>query len=307
MTTQQLADIGAAAAVKASNRVCWMMSIQKHPPNLALGTAAWDGDAPAREAFAQAVAEKVRKEGAEERKNLIEAITAEQFKKHEALSIIEQAIEMVNTPGTTAETLPKAINVKIMERDQFHQATLKKLDMCRNERDGAVKDANSWEKRYNEQTATAAAIAKERDELRAQLAEKEFDIDKWRQATCAWEAQYTETLKQMEEKEARLAKLEWRYRSIEPTAADGDKEGLVEILFEDGRANHAMWHVVKRKGYPFWRPVSSPPAPSPEEVERREFEEWYSARCADSSQHKTALREAMFDSWQAARAGKEGR
>ena len=42
--------------------------------------------------------------------------------------IIEKAIEMVNTPGTTKDSLPHAINAKIVERDSFHAETIKKLD-----------------------------------------------------------------------------------------------------------------------------------------------------------------------------------
>ncbi len=67
----------------------------------------------------RAVREAVEKEQAEE----IAQLTA----------IIEQSIEMVNTPGTTKGNLPKAINAKIMQRDEFHDATLKKLDVAKAE------------------------------------------------------------------------------------------------------------------------------------------------------------------------------
>jgi len=62
-------------------------------------------------------------------------LTAEVAKHDEEITrltaIIEQAIEMVNTPGTTKDNLPKAINAKIMQRDEFHDATLKKLDAAK--------------------------------------------------------------------------------------------------------------------------------------------------------------------------------
>lgn len=72
---------------------------------------------PRATAFAAAVREAVEKEQAEE----VARLTA----------IIEQAIEMVNTPGTTKDNLPQAINAKIMQRDEFHDATLKKLDAAK--------------------------------------------------------------------------------------------------------------------------------------------------------------------------------
>jgi hypothetical protein len=136
-TDKELADIGAAAALAKARQ------IDQRRFHMALSDVSgyYADDAPAREAFARAVAEEVRSE--QERENLTTwQQAAEAWEKRclkaeaqlaEKVKLIEQAIEMVNTPGTTAETLPRAINAKIMQRDEYHGATIRKLDEAQGE------------------------------------------------------------------------------------------------------------------------------------------------------------------------------
>lgn len=60
-TLRELTDIGARAAMKASNKVYWLMCIQETTKE-GYRSEAWEGDRPAREAFAQAIVEEARKE-----------------------------------------------------------------------------------------------------------------------------------------------------------------------------------------------------------------------------------------------------
>ena len=201
-------------------------------------------------------------------------------------AIIEKAIEMVNTPGTTAETLPKAINAKIMQRDEFHEATLKKLDVAKAEIARLIQldatNRNNLERTHKalvESQLAHKAAQREVETLRAELAKRD----------------------------ERLAALEWRPVSVKPTREDADEGGKViwtngtsylEIDWNDIDGMHPSWK--------WWRPFSPPPAPSPEEIERREFEAYY-AEADPRTPQNPFEKEAAWKAWQAARAGKEGK
>lgn len=107
---------------------------------------------------------------------------------------------------------------------------------------------------------------------------------------------------ELAKRDERLAQLEWRPVSVQPTKEDACDSNLLVVT--DG-SNITMWmletwHLLP-KHLTHWRAAALPVV---KDEERERFNAWYEARCADPSQHKTQLREAMYDAWQAAR--KEG-
>jgi len=328
-TTRELADIGARTALPVQK------SIDDNTTMSLLNAK----DRPAREAFAQAIVEEARKEqDADGAKALGMALDLnldlqnkadmwrDEFERIKAIAcsdseiagicdralldirskislidqrekvadenadlraIMEKAIEMVNTPGTTAETLPKAINAKIMQRDEYHAATIKKLDEAQGEIQRLLKlDATNRDnlERTHQALVESQVIATqanqacerlvvERDDLRAELAKRD----------------------------ERLAKLEGRPVSVRPTREDGDSRGNVCAVLHTGEL------CIQAISHPFsdavcaWWPFSPPPAPSPEEIERREFEAWW-----NSSDNFAASKPVAWHAWQA-RAAKEGK
>jgi hypothetical protein len=105
---------------------------------------------------------------------------------------------------------------------------------------------------------------------------------------------------------AELAKHQWRPVSVLPTKADADVEGHVFVCSADGRIrgmHRIEWPFST--GVTHWRPFVPPPAPSAEDLERAEFEKWWS--CQPSWVHENNTKDAVFMGWQAARAGKEAK
>lgn len=128
---------------------------------------------------------------------MCQAFVAEAAKKHEALAIIEQAIEMVNTLGTTKDNLPKAINAKIMQRDEFHDATLKKLDAAKEDIARLLKlDATNRE-----------------------------NCDRTHKALVESQLLQLETQKALAKANAELERMQWRPVSVKPTRDDADEGG----------------------------------------------------------------------------------
>ncbi len=135
-----------------------------------------------------------------------------------------------------------------------------------------TQEADRWEKRYNEQTATAAAIAKERDDLRAEITAKDSEIANQTKEYGALIVEHAKLQKELAAKDARLAALEWRDVNVKPTREDADELGHIECL--DGRPRIFLRHWDDMIGVKMWRPFyPNAPRPAAEEKERREFEE----------------------------------
>jgi len=213
---------------------------------------------------------------------MCQAFVAEAAKKHEALAIIEQAIEMVNTPGTIKENLPNAINAKIMQRDEFHDATLKKLDAAKEDIARLLKlDATNRE-----------------------------NCDRTHKALVESQLLQLETQKALAKANSELERLRWRPVSVKPTIEDASIAGYVETCHSD--RDCGRYKVI---AYPWegeeithWRPFCPPPAPTSEEVERAEMQKaWEYSMTQSWHDVKQALSyEAFSWGWKLARAAKEG-
>ena len=213
---------------------------------------------------------------------MCQAFVAEAAKKHEALAIIEQAIEMVNTLGTTKDNLPNAINAKIMQRDEFHDATLKKLDAANTE------------------------IAR----LTAELSN----------ATKEWHAERDradEKIRQWVEANAELERLRWRPIATAPNDGQWILTWRAIGAGGDLEVKQARWYPDRENfgghGWTFpqwgnampshWRPLCPPPIPTAEEKERAEFDKLWSSQ--PSWVHENTDKASAFFGWQAARASEE--
>lgn len=165
--------------------------------------------------------------------------------KHKLLAIIEQAIEMVNTPGTTQDNLPKAINAKIIQRDEFHDATLKKLDAAKDEIKRLLQlDATNRE-----------------------------NFDRTRKALVESQLLQLATQKALAKANAELVRLRWRPVRVKPTEADADSAGRITTTSKRGEAWQVPWHTnLEGTLATHWRPFCPPPIPTAEEKERAEFE-----------------------------------
>ncbi len=168
----------------------------------------------------------------------------------------------------------RAEDAALVQEKQSELATL------RNERDAAVKDANTWERRYNEQTATLALTAKERDDARTELSKQAEEI-----ARLA----------------ARVAELEWRPVSVRPTVNDADSLGYLYVHEKSGVQCRCFWHAVNTNHHTHWR-SSPPPAPTTEETERAKFEAWWNTYGAEHQLPKAGA----FKLWQVIHSSKEG-
>lgn len=166
MTTQQLADIGARAAEQVQR------AAKKGRVGVSICPVSdyWNADAPARQAFAQAVAE---------------AVKAEWLGKYNACN----------------DARLQACDDRDEARVKLEEITERHVEMCNVIQECVQKyniglGGEKIDRLVVDEVAT----------LRAQLAEKE----------------------------ARLAKLEWRPVSVRPTEADADSEGFVQALDRDG-------------------------------------------------------------------------
>lgn len=173
-TIKELADIGA----KAASKFLIDRFDDANPCTVA----------EANEAFAQAVIDAYCKDDDMLKKRV-----------HELMAIVTNSIEMVNTPGTTAETLAAAINAKIMERDKFHGETIAKYD-------AAICDVKRLEKMNKNQAEDMRDIANRlgifdgigTNEVKAAVTNMKDALTRTR----------TEYLKQCDETEAVAAKLQ---------------------------------------------------------------------------------------------------
>lgn len=272
LTDVQLGEIGAKAAkqhvnsnLMAVGETCWQ----------------WENHKSARTAFAAAVREAVEKEQTEE----IARLTA----------IIEQAIEMVNTPGTTKGNLPQAINAKIMQCDEFHDATLKKLDAAKTEIERLKGEYSSLLQAYKKLEATEQ---KTRDAY-----------DRAMTDCVTLRAEHNALTAEFAKANAELERLRWHSVEVKPTREDADPEGYVLVCGVDSKCRGI--HDIR---HPFgshdshWMPFPSPPpAPTAEEVERADFEK----ACAqfdvsftrdEGGNYRDSRTLVLFDVWQLARA-----
>lgn len=111
---------------------------------------------------------------------------------------------------------------------------------------------------------------------------------------------------ELAKRDERLAALEWRPVSVNPTREDAD--GNRNVIGWNG-FNACFQHVDWKFGsnVTHWLRVSPPPAPTPEEIERREFEEMIAA-CVPGGQSCDPQSVAdNLRAWKAARAAKEGK
>ena len=100
---------------------------------------------------------------------------------------------------------------------------------------------------------------------------------------------------------ARLKQLEWiPYSERKPMREDADSVG--EVVATDGKKEWQLPWDAKANIPTHWRAFAPP---TPIDIDRVEFEKWWSGRIHDPSQHKSSLMEAMYDSWKAARAKEE--
>ena len=217
--------------------------------------------------------------------------------------IIDKAIEMVNTPGTTPETLPQAINAKIMQRDACHMETLKKLDT---EREATAKLRKELETCQSLRDDNQANYHNAMDEVR-RLRDIEKNL-RMGLKNCQlikddlhyWHQKGTEEIDRLR---AELAKHQWRPVSVKPTKEDADVDGYVMDYCKSG--NLCKQSVVGVLGSVVisWMPCPKTPTPTAEETERAGFEKWWS--CQPSWVHENNTKHAVFMGWQAARAGKK--
>ena len=123
--------------------------------------------------------------------------------------------------------------------------------------------------------------------------------------------------KELETLRAELAKCDElieRYKprpvSVQPTKADADHNGRVLLIGPGGvstQALHTDWRV--HSSWTYWLPCSVDAyglAPSPEEIERREFKEWWTKE-SENVEYPISHQVIAEKAWQAARAGKEGK
>jgi len=306
-------ELGVIGAKEASN---WLKE-RAHTFSMVVNdsSAWWGQDAPARTAFARAVREAVEKEQAEE----ITRLTA----------IIEQAIEMVNTPGTTKDNLPKAINAKIMQRDEFHDATLKKLDaantelkrlqsasrMCTADMDALKDQLAKANAELEQRRKVMADIVRELGHGLAGLAHHEIQpaIASLRERNHELNERLAVADFEIQQANAELERLRWRSVEVKPTQEDADPQGQVEIFLKAGTSSRFNivnfpwngWQVI------WWRPFCPPPAPTAKEVSRAEFEAWAKHRGMDlrignePDRYSSTQTDWAWGSWQAARAAKE--
>ena len=244
---------------------------------------------------------------------------------NELEAIIEKAIEMVNASGTTAETLPKAINAKIMQRDEYHGATIRALDGAKAEIQRIKTEYASLLQVYNKTSE---------DEIDARKALREAKAD-FAQAVVAVQADKHEALAKLAAAEKRLGELEWRPVSVKPDICqpvlgfspdwidpDFNRNGIREcFLTDEGPWHSARWDndqdcwKVETKTKPIlWLDLASlrPAAPTAEELSREEFEK----ACAQfdvsftrdgSGNYGDSRTRVLFEVWMLARASKEGK
>jgi len=288
-------ELGVIGAKEASN---WLKE-RAHTFSMVVNdsSAWWGQDAPARTAFARAVREAVEKEQTEE----IARLTA----------IIEQAIEMVNTPGTTKDNLPQAINAKIMQRDEFHDATLKRLDVAKAEISRLKTEYESLLKVYKNADEGARNMHSELKRLQSASRMCTADMDALKD--------------QLAKANAELERLRWRSVEVKPTREDGDRDGKVTVIHKDGVMYEWHWNMAFHENHRAWRPFCPPPALSAEEVERERFEKAYREeweRCEgqdskwkfdprvftrdDQGRYIAQGVEPSWRMWKLARAAKEG-
>lgn len=210
-------------------------------------------------------------------------------------AIIEQAIEMVNTPGTTKDNLPNAINAKIMQRDEFHDATLKKLDAAKTEIERLKGEYSSLLQAYKKLEATEQ---KTRDAY-----------DRAMTDCVTLRAEHNALTAEFAKANAELERLRWRSPEIRPQPGDADKYSMVNVDLGEGaisnfNINKWPWEMYNIKA---WRPFCPPPALTAEEKERAEFEK----ACAqfdvsftrdEGGNYRDSRTLVLFDVWQLARA-----
>lgn len=250
-------------------------------------------------AFAAAVREAVGKEQAEEiarltakSEEMCQAFVAEAAKKHEALAIIEQAIDMVNTPGTTKDNLPKAINAKIMQRAAAHDATLKKLDAAKAEIQRLKAEYASLLQAYKKLEVTEQRTRDAYDRAMT-------DCVTLREENNALTAELAKA-------NAELERLRWRSVEVKPTREDADPEGFIEVMGKTDKRFLIPWYEVGLGKESLWRPFCPPPTPSAEEKSRTEFEAWikqmfpgYALSKTDTGSYKDLNTRIAFAGWQA--------
>ena len=182
---------------------------------------------------------------------------------------------MVNTPGTTKDNLPKAINAKIMQRDEFHDATLKKLDAAKAEIQRlkaeyasllqAYKKLEVTEQRtrdaYDRAMTDCVTLREENNALTAELAKANAELERLRESL------------------SRIALLPEKWEN-EPAGID--PSGVMDCVRE-------------------LRSAFSP-APTAEEKEKLECEKWVKTQ-PDITHESIAI---AWRAWQAAR-GKEAK
>jgi len=276
LTDEQLAEKARAEVLSLKGAICSIAAWSTLPGSIL-------------NIFARAVREAVEKEQAEE----IARLTA----------IIEQAIEMVNTPGTTKGNLPQAINAKIMQRDEFHDATLKKLDAAKTEIERLKCAYSSLLQAYKKLEATEQ---KTRDAY-----------DRAMTDCVTLRAEHNALTAEFAKANAELERLRWRSPEIRPQPGDADKYSMVNVDLGEGaisnfNINKWPWESYNIKA---WRPFCPPPAPTAEEVERERFEAAYlenypagmpDLQLSEDGEYRTPSVRCGFKMWQAARAAKEG-
>lgn len=120
--------------------------------------------------------------------------------------------------------------------------------------------------------------------------------------------------------EKRLAELQWRPISVKPTREDADEGGFVIVLRADKLTSLVQWdangfhpdfdwrQTSQALRYTKWRPAALTPAPKAKELERADFENTFPNMPKErtpSGMYANDKFQAMWESWQAARASKE--
>lgn len=252
---------------------------------------------PARAAFARAVREAVEAKQAEEITSLLkdkaDAIAMAQAAERETsreqdmrskdreeiarlTAIIEQSIEMVNTPGTTKDNLPKAINAKIMQRDEFHDATLKKLDVAKAEISRLKTEYESLLKVYKNADEGARNMHSELKRLQSASRMCTADMD-------ALKDQLAKANAELE----RLRKPVFAAGVLLSRQLDGALSTSISLHIREGVSNEdemrgiaAQSALRLKPGFAIdsilvqsFTPACPPPAPSADQIERSKFEE----------------------------------
>jgi hypothetical protein len=147
------------------------------------------------------------------------------------------------------------------------------------------------------------------DEAGVELAEAEAEIERYTTGYGALIVEHSKLQAKLATAEKRLGGLEWRPVSVKPTQEDADGDGLmIQVLFTNGYTQQQLFDSAFSSGATHWRACCPPPAPTAEEVSRAEFEDTFPNMPKErtpSGMYAKDKFQAMWESWQAARAAKE--